>query len=152
MQETLRRSYVVQENLENEVGTRKVICSFFFLSSFLNRLSPNQVFEDERIAIWEMHLKPGEDSGLHTHAYDYVYHVRSDNAKLDLFDENNTFLGCYEMVKDDCMSWKLEGDQLTRVDEQGQVHSVPACHKAVNVGTTTFVETLVEHKLPLSKQ
>ena len=38
-------------------------------------IGTKKIFENEKFALWEMVLEPGERTEVHTHSHDYVFYV-----------------------------------------------------------------------------
>ena len=103
-------------------------------------IATTKIFENSKIAVWEMVLEPGESAGVHTHAHDYMYYV-IEGSTLEVTDKDRNVLSNLELNAGDALSFRLEGDELV-----GGELRVPATHSARNIGTTRFREILVETK------
>ena len=103
-------------------------------------IATKKIFENDKIAVWEMVLEPGESTGLHTHSRDYLFYVVED-APGELTDEQGNLLRKLEMKDGETMFFRLEGQELVA----GNLR-VPAAHNARNVGTNRYREILVETK------
>ena len=102
-----------------------------------------KVFEDDRIAIWELALEPGEKTGVHTHRNDYVFYV-IEGSRLETFDGKEEPLFEFDAPTGQVFVVRCEGDDL--VVGEGDGFRVPATHGARNVGPTRYREILVETK------
>lgn len=103
-------------------------------------VATTKLFENERVAVWEMLLAPGESTGLHTHEREYFFHVL-EGSTLGTSDENGESLGDFEF-KTGSTNWiRLEGDEVVLGSSR-----VPATHDAKNLGSTQYREILVEFK------
>ena len=103
-------------------------------------IATKKIFEDDKIAIWEMVLEPGESTGVHTHIHDYVFYV-IEGSTGEVTDQDGNHLGTLEMKAGETMLFRLEGQELVAGDLR-----IPARHSARNVGSTRFREILVETK------
>ena len=102
-----------------------------------------KVFENERIAIWELALAPGEKTGVHTHRHDYVFYV-IEGSRLETYDANEVPLFEFDTAAGDVFVARCEGGEL--IVGEGDGFRVSATHGARNVGTTPYREILVETK------
>lgn len=102
-----------------------------------------KIFENDRVAIWEFALEPGERTPSHTHRHDYVFHVL-EGSKLEVFDESGAALGSFEARTGDTFALRCEGGDLVSADEKGM--RAPATHSARNAGPSRYREILVETK------
>eukprot|EP01104_Vermistella_antarctica_P020024 TRINITY_DN827_c1_g2_i2.p1 TRINITY_DN827_c1_g2~~TRINITY_DN827_c1_g2_i2.p1 ORF type:complete len:115 (-),score=27.67 TRINITY_DN827_c1_g2_i2:100-444(-) len=102
------------------------------------------LFENERVAVWEMVLEPGESCELHRHARDYVFRIDSGST-LQINGANGEDLGLKEVKAGSFHPFTLspDGDSLVGDELWG---TIPAVHSAKNVGPTTFKELLIESK------
>ena len=103
-------------------------------------IATNKIFENDKIAVWEMVLEPGESTGLHTHSHDFVFYV-IEGSTGELTDKDGNVLASLELKAGDTMSFRLQGEELVA----GELR-VPATHSVRNIGTTRFREILVETK------
>ena len=86
----------------------------------------NKIFENERTRVSEITFQPGEQIGMHTHAYDHFVYVL-EAGQLTLKHPDGT-------------SSVVDGTV-------GQVMWIPKeSHSAVNTGTTKFRALVVELK------
>jgi beta-alanine degradation protein BauB len=106
----------------------------------MSAIATKKIFENDKIAVWEMVLEPGESTGIHTHPHDYVFYV-IEGSTSEITDKNGKFLGKLEMLAGDSMFIRCEGQELVAGDLR-----LPATHNARNVGTTRYREILVETK------
>jgi len=102
-----------------------------------------KIFEDDRIIVWEFVLEPGESTPVHTHQYDYVWHVL-EGSKLETFDESGRSIGAFNSNTGDTFAFKCVGSELVSTDKKGL--RGPAMHSARNVGGSRYREILVEMK------
>ena len=106
----------------------------------MSDIATTKLFENDKIAVWEMVLEPGESTGVHTHLHDYVFFV-IDGSTAEVTDKDGKSLAKLEMKAGETMSLRLEGQDLISGDLR-----LPATHDARNVGTTRYREILVETK------
>lgn len=96
-----------------------------------------KLFENDRVIVWEMRLEPGQSEALHEHKLDhFTVQISGDRIAAD-FDPRcgGTFA--------EYAGQRLEADVVN-----GQVLFVErgGMESAVNVGSETFYEILVELK------
>ena len=103
-------------------------------------IATKKIFENDKIAIWEMVLEPGESTGVHTHSHDFVFYV-IEGTTAEVTDKDGNVLGKLELKAGDTMSFRLQGEEFVAGEFR-----VPATHSARNIGTTRFREILVETK------
>lgn len=103
-------------------------------------IASRKVFENDRVAVWEMVLEPGESSGVHTHENTYFFQV-IEGSTLKTLGADGTDYGDLPLAAGDTVYVDVEGDQI-RVGE----FTGPASHAAVNVGDARYFEILVELK------
>ena len=103
-----------------------------------------KIFENDKVAVWNFELAPGEETPLHTHERSYMWYAIS-GAPLQIFDENGNDLGTLEVPTGGIFSLKVENGEIEVLSEPGKGTRVPARHKARNVGTTPYREVLVEY-------
>ena len=103
-------------------------------------IATKKIFQNDKIAIWEMVLEPGESTGVHTHSHDYVFYV-IEGSTVEVTDKDGNLLGKLEVKAGETMFFRLEGQELVAGDWR-----IPATHSARNVGSTRFREILVETK------
>lgn len=103
-------------------------------------IATKKLFENEKVAVWEMLLEPGESSGVHTHSRDYFFYV-IDGSTAEVSDKEGGSLGKFELNAGDIMSFRLEGRDIVAGDLR-----LPATHSARNIGSTRYREILVETK------
>jgi beta-alanine degradation protein BauB len=101
------------------------------------------VFEDDQIIVWHLSLEPGEQGGLHTHALDYVVRIISGST-IEVTNAEGEELYTVEVETGGIVNFRIDGDQVVS-DRPGQA-SIPATHRARNVGSHTFREVLIEFK------
>ena len=102
-----------------------------------------KIFENDRIAIWELALEPGEATGVHTHRHDYVFYVL-EGSRLETYDAKEAPLFEFDTNPGDVFVARCEGGDL--VVGEGDGFRVSATHGARNVGPTRYREILVETK------
>ncbi|GJM39602.1 MAG: hypothetical protein DHS20C19_29690 [Acidimicrobiales bacterium] len=99
------------------------------------------LFENERVRVWELRLEPGQRSDLHHHATDYVMiQLEGDEVAAEFEPDSEDAFGGATMpdrtirgpVSPGMVVWGSAGGKET----------------AVNVGTETFREVVVELKDP----
>jgi hypothetical protein len=103
-------------------------------------IANKKIFENDKIAVWEMVLQPGESTGIHTHRHDYMFYV-IEGSTGEVTDKDGNILGSLAMNAGDTMFFRHVGDQFIAGD-----FTVPATHSARNVGRTRYREILVEVK------
>ncbi len=106
----------------------------------MSDIATRKLFEDNKIAMWEMVLEPGESTGMHTHSSDYVVHV-IEGSTVEAADKDGNLLGSHEIKTGVTMFLRLEGQELVAGDLR-----FPATHSARNVGSTRYREIMVETK------
>jgi len=106
----------------------------------MSDIATKKIFENDKIAMWEMVLEPGESTGVHTHSHDYLFYVL-EGSTAEVTDRQGNPLGKFEMKAGDTMSFRLEGQGLVAGDLR-----IPATHSARNIGSTRYREILVETK------
>jgi hypothetical protein len=97
----------------------------------IGKVADHVLFEDDEVRIWEMKLAPGAHSDLHHHAHDYYLVIFSGDlvaGVTPLGDPVEPF--------------------LARVPPGGNTVAIPrgGTEWAVNVGTQTYHEILIELK------
>ena len=99
----------------------------------IGEVASKLLFEDERVRIWEMRLAPGEASDLHHHADDY-YLVMLQGDMIAGVPPKDSGQDVYAVA----------------LSPGGQTFQVPKgdTEWAVNTGTETFYEILIELKQP----
>jgi hypothetical protein len=103
-------------------------------------IATKKIFENERFALWEMVLEPGERTEVHTHTHDYVFYVL-EGSTGEVSDKDGNPVGALEMKAGDSYFFRIEGRELVSGDFR-----IPLTHSARNVGKTRFREILVESK------
>jgi beta-alanine degradation protein BauB len=103
-------------------------------------IANKKIFENDKIAVWEMVLEPGESTGLHTHKHDYMFFV-IEGSTGEVTDKDGKVLGKMEVKAGDNIFFRKEGDTFIAGEFR-----VPATHSARNVGSTRYREILVESK------
>jgi hypothetical protein len=102
-----------------------------------------KIFENDRIAVWEFVLEPGERTPVHTHERDYVWYV-IEGSRLETFDADGKSIGAFDSNAGASFAFACVGDELVSTDGKGL--RGPATHSARNVGTGRYREILVEMK------
>jgi hypothetical protein len=102
-----------------------------------------KVFENERVIVWHLDLKPGELGERHTHKLDYVVKVISGST-LEVFGPKGEFLETVDVESGGAIAFRIDGDQI--LSDRPGYPAVPATHSARNAGTSTFREVLIEFK------
>jgi beta-alanine degradation protein BauB len=103
-------------------------------------IATKKIFENDKIAVWEMVLEPGESTGLHTHRHDYMFYV-IEGSVGEVIDCDGKVLGRMEVKAGDNIFFRRDGTEFVAGNFR-----VPATHSARNVGTTRYREILVESK------
>ncbi|MGH7780236.1 MAG: hypothetical protein ACREQR_10460 [Candidatus Binataceae bacterium] len=106
-------------------------------SEELGPVASRTLFENDDVRVWEMDLQPGEVCGLHHHTLDYVLFILSGASVGALRRGENPPGG------------KPRGLPL----QARATYFVPAggIESAHNVGTTRFLEALIELKRPAKR-
>jgi quercetin dioxygenase-like cupin family protein len=81
-------------------------------------------FENEQTRVWEFTLQPGEETGAHTHLYDYFFYV-IEGGKLEVTRASGVTVAELEAGK---VYYRKKGDT----------------HSAKNIGPSRYHEVLVE--------
>ena len=102
-----------------------------------------KVFEDDRVVVWHLDLKPGEQGERHTHVLDYVVKVVSGST-LEVSGPNGEFLDTAELESGGAVAFRVEGDQI--LSDRPGYPAVPVTHSAKNIGPGTFRVVLIEFK------
>ena len=103
-------------------------------------IATKKIFENDKFALWEMVLEPGEVTPVHTHTRDYVFYVL-EGSTGEVIDKHGHSVGQLEMKAGDTYFFKLVGQELVAGEFR-----IPVTHCARNVGKTRFREILVESK------
>jgi len=106
----------------------------------MSQVGTRKLYENDRVAVWEFVMEPGETTPVHTHVHDYVLHVL-EGAPAEIFDKDMKFLFSGELKSGETAYFRIEGDEL--VADFGRL---PATHAARNCGHTRHREILVEIK------
>lgn len=98
-------------------------------------IGTRKLFDNDRLRVWELRLEPGDTSDLHHHEHDYVMvQIEGDTVAARFEpDTTGTFAG----------SDYLEGEV---VPGRAIYASAGGKETAINVGTRTFREIIVEVK------
>ena len=101
------------------------------------------LYEDDQIILWEFELAPGEQTAVHTHEHDYLFHV-IEGSRLEVLDEAGTSLGAFDAPTGEVFSFTVEDGELKST--RGDGARAPATHSARNVGESHYREVLIEKK------
>jgi len=104
-----------------------------------------KLFENDKVAVWAFELEPGEESALHTHERSYMWYT-IQGAPLQIFDEHGSDVGLFEVPTGGVFSLKCEDGVIEVLSDNGKGSTIPATHKAKNIGKNTYREILVEYK------
>lgn len=88
------------------------------------------LFENDRVRVWDLQLRPGEGTGLHRHTSDYFYVVIGDGT-LQRVDGDGTRHEPKPMRDGEVHFRTIDGD---------------AVHEAVNAGDCVWRNIVVELK------
>jgi quercetin dioxygenase-like cupin family protein len=88
------------------------------------------LFENDRVRVWDLQLAPGESTGLHRHANDFLYVVIGDGALQTAFAD-----GSREAPRE-----MRDGDVRYREVADENIH------EAINVGDGPWRNIVVELK------
>jgi len=88
------------------------------------------LFENERVRVWDLCLEPGESTGLHRHATDYLY-VVIGGGTLQGVDANGNKKPLSEMADGEVVFRNIAGEDV---------------HEAINVGEKPWRNIVVELK------
>lgn len=107
------------------------------MTEALGNVGSKLLFENDRVAIWELRLAPGQKEPIHEHKRDYVMvHIHGDRIAAD-FEEGSK--GTWAPFA----GQRFEGDVVpgqTLYTKRGGVEA------AVNTGEEEFFEIIVELK------
>jgi len=103
-------------------------------------IATKKIFENEKFALWEMVLEPGERTEVHTHSHNYVFYVL-EGSTGEVSDKHGNPVGALEMKAGESYFFQIQGQELVSGDFR-----IPLTHSARNVGKTRFREILVESK------
>jgi quercetin dioxygenase-like cupin family protein len=90
------------------------------------------LFENDRVRVWDLRLEPGQSTGLHRHAKDYLYVVIGDGELQTVFADGTS----------DAPRKMQDGDVRFRAISDENVH------EALNTGNSTWRNIVVELKDP----
>ena len=90
------------------------------------------LFENERVRVWDLRLAPGESTGLHRHATDYLYVVIGDGV----------------LGGQDAQGQAKPSEPMTDGTVRFRRVEAEAVHEAINVGDTPWRNIIVELKDP----
>lgn len=102
-----------------------------------------KIYEDDSIILWEFELEPGAKTACHTHEHDYLFYVLA-GTRLEVYDAADRHLGGFDSPTGATFALRREGDDLVSSDDKGL--RVLATHSALNAGTGTYREILIEKK------
>lgn len=111
-----------------------------FPGGIVAEIATKKLFENDKIAVWEMVLEPGESSGVHTHSNSYLFYVL-EGATCEVLDKEGQSCGALTMEPGFTMFFQMQGKELIAGDFR-----IPLTHSARNIGETRFREILVESK------
>ena len=103
-------------------------------------VATTKILENDKIAVWEMVLDPGQETGIHTHKSSYMLYV-IEGSSIDTLDTEGNSLVVVDAKPGHTVYFELVGDELVVGDMK-----FPATHGAKNVGNTRYREVLVEIK------
>jgi beta-alanine degradation protein BauB len=89
------------------------------------------LFENDRVRVWDLHLAPGESTGLHAHHCDYFYVVIGD-GELEARNPDGSVMHRGTMQDAEVHFRAIDGE--------------PAVHEAFNVGRKPWRNIIVELK------
>ena len=105
----------------------------------------SNVFENDKVIVWNFELAPGAETPMHTHEHSYMWYT-IEGAPLQIFDEFGRDLGTLDVPTGAVYSLRLDKGSLEVLSDIGKGLRVPARHRARNLGRTTYREILVEYK------
>ena len=88
------------------------------------------LFENDRVRVWDLRLEPGESTGLHRHATDYLY-VVIGGGTLQGVDADGNEKPVQKMADGEVHFRKIDGEDI---------------HEAINIGETRWRNIVVELK------
>lgn len=94
------------------------------------------LFENERVRVWDLRLAPGQSTGMHRHATDYLYVVIGDGVLTGIDREG----------KPKETTAFRDGDVRFRAIDDADVH------EAINAGSGPWRNIVVELKEPRTPQ
>ncbi len=109
----------------------------------VGHVGSRKIYEDDSIILWEFELAPGEKSPCHTHEHDYLFYVLA-GTRLEVYDADDRHLGGFDSPTGACFALRRDGEDLVSSDDKGL--RVLATHSALNAGTGTYREMLIEKK------
>jgi len=115
------------------------------MSEISDRVGSKVVFENDKVRVWDMVLQPGEETPMHKHEHSYVWYAIS-GGPLDCADAQGNDLGIIDVPTGSIFNIKCTGERLEVLSEIGQGMTIPAAHKAKNIGPTPYREILIEFK------
>lgn len=104
-----------------------------------------KLFENDKVIVWNFELAPGEETPVHTHERSYMWYA-IQGAPLQIYDEHGVDMGIFDVPTGGIFSLKCENGIIEVMSDIGKGATVPAKHKARNVGSTHYREVLVEYK------
>ena len=102
-----------------------------------------KLFEDDRVVVWNLELRAGEQGELHTHELDYVVRIISGST-IEVTGPDGEFLYVVEVKSGSVVNFRIDGNQV--VSDRPGAPAIPVTHRARNVGTNSFSEVLIEFK------
>ncbi len=109
----------------------------------MSGVGTQKVFEDDRVIVWHLDLKPGQQGERHTHQLDYVVRIIAGST-LEVFGPRDELLDTVKLEAGAAVSFQIDGDHF--VSDRPRYPAVPATHSAKNVGPDAFREVLIEFK------
>ena len=103
-------------------------------------VATRKLLENEKVAVWEMVLEPGESTGVHTHEHSYIIQVL-ESSTLEATDAEGNSAGLLELNEGETYWVPVENGEVVLGDLRA-----PATHNAKNVGANRYREILVEVK------
>ena len=95
-----------------------------------SKVGTKLLFENDRVRVWDLNLKPGESTGLHRHQCDYLY-VVIGGGSLQGKNADGSKKAIQELADGDVRFREVDGEDV---------------HEAVNVGHQTWRNIVVELK------
>ena len=102
-----------------------------------------KVFENDKIIVWELELKPGQQLPRHTHRLDYLFYVISGST-IEVIDADGHLTHTLQPKDRETLSLQVKGEQLILVGSD--LTPIPATHSARNAGSNYYREILIETK------
>jgi quercetin dioxygenase-like cupin family protein len=106
----------------------------------MGEVGSRKLFENDRVCVWEIALRPGDTTPVHRHTRDYVLYVLQ-GAPAEVFDKDLNSLGTGEVRTGDTVFFRQDGDAVV-----SDIVTLPATHAFKNLSNDTYREILVEIK------